>query len=122
MIDIQYFRRRLLDLEQSALARTGRAMDAAGLGPDAVRDTGDASQATAMATEQFAEAELSAGTLAEIRAALVRLDDGTFGACLIDGAPIEAARLEAVPWAAFCLAHAEQAEADAATPGTMPTL
>ncbi len=66
MIDIQHFTRRLLELEQSALARTGRAMDAAGLGPEAVRDTGDASHATAPASEQFAEAELSAGTLSEI--------------------------------------------------------
>ena len=120
MTDTQQFRRRLLELEQSALARTDRAMDAAGLGRDAVRDTGDASQSTAAATQQFAEAELSAGTLAEIRAALVRLDAGTFGACLIDGAPIDDARLEAVPWAAHCLAHAEKAEA--ATDDTMPTL
>lgn len=120
MIDTPHFRRRLLELEQSALARTGRAMDAAGLGPDAVRDTGDASQSTAAASEQFAEAGLSAGTLAEIRAALGRLDAGTFGACLVDGAPIEAARLEAVPWAALCLAHAEAAEAAASD--TMPTL
>lgn len=120
MIDTQHFKGRLLELERSAVARTGRAMEAAGLGRDTVHDTGDASHAIAAASEQFAEAELSAGTLAEIRAALVRLDAGTFGTCLIDGAPIEDARLEAVPWAAHCLAHAEQAEA--ATDDTMPTL
>ena len=91
-----------------------------GIGRDTVHDSGDASHATAAASEQFAEAELSAGTLAEIRAALGRIDAGTFGACAVDGAPIEEARLAAVPWAAHCLAHAEQAEAAAAD--TMPTL
>ncbi len=120
MTDIQQFKRRLLDLEARAVARTDRAMEAAGIGRDTVHDSGDASHATAAASEQFAEAELSAGTLAEIRAALGRIDAGTFGACAVDGAPIEEARLAAVPWAAHCLAHAEQAEAAAGD--TMPTL
>lgn len=118
MIDTQDFKRRLLDLEARALARTDRAMQAAGIGRDTVHDSGDASHATAAASEQFTEAEMSAGTLAEIRDALGRIEAGTFGACAVDGAPIEAARLAAVPWAALCLAHAEQAEgaADDATP------
>lgn len=120
MIDVQEFRRRLLDLESRAVTRTGRAMEAAGIGRDTVHDSGDASHATAAASEQFTEAELSAGTLGEIRAALGRIDAGTFGACAVDGAPIEEARLAAVPWAAHCLAHAEQAEA--AADDTMPTL
>ena len=35
--------------------------------------------------------------------ALARLDDGTFGACLRCGEPIAPARLEALPWAAYCI-------------------
>jgi DnaK suppressor protein len=41
--------------------------------------------------------------LALVEAALARLDDGTFGRCLRCGQDIAAARLEALPWAAYCI-------------------
>jgi RNA polymerase-binding transcription factor DksA len=36
---------------------------------------------------------------------------GTYGRCLVDGEPIELARLDAAPWAAYCRRHQEQLEA-----------
>ena len=42
--------------------------------------------------------------LAMVDAALARLDDGTYGTCLRCGKPIAPARLEALPWAAHCIA------------------
>lgn len=36
--------------------------------------------------------------------ALGRLDDGTYGTCVRCGQPIAAERLEALPWAAHCIA------------------
>ena len=41
--------------------------------------------------------------LAAVEAALVRLDDGTYGACLRCGRPIAPERLDALPWAAHCI-------------------
>ncbi len=41
--------------------------------------------------------------LAQVEAALVRLHDGRFGTCLRCGNPIAEARLEALPWAAYCI-------------------
>lgn len=41
--------------------------------------------------------------LALVDAAVERLDDGTFGTCLRCGKPIATARLEALPWAAYCI-------------------
>lgn len=41
--------------------------------------------------------------LAEVRYALRRLDEGTYGICEVCGRPIEEARLEAKPAARFCL-------------------
>jgi RNA polymerase-binding transcription factor len=38
-----------------------------------------------------------------VEAALARLDDGSFGACLRCGKPIAPGRLEALPWAAHCI-------------------
>ena len=45
-----------------------------------------------------------------VDAALARLDDGSFGTCLRCGQPIADGRLEALPWAAHCIAC--QAEID----------
>ncbi len=41
--------------------------------------------------------------LALVEAALARLDDGTFGRCRRCGNEIAAGRLEALPWAAYCI-------------------
>jgi DnaK suppressor protein len=41
--------------------------------------------------------------LAEIDAALQRIEDGTYGLCVRCGRPIDADRLEALPWATLCL-------------------
>jgi len=41
--------------------------------------------------------------LALVDAALARLEAGTFGACLRCGRPIASARVEALPWAAYCI-------------------
>jgi DnaK suppressor protein len=120
MIDTADFRRRLLDLERTVSARIDRAVAAGSASQDPVQDVADASQADEVSSVTFAEAEMSAVTLAEIRAALRRLDAGTFGACVVDGAPIEPARLAAVPWTPYCLAHAEAAESGDGD--RMPTL
>jgi RNA polymerase-binding transcription factor DksA len=37
-------------------------------------------------------------TLKQVRAALQRIQDGTYGVCIDCGRRIEPARLEAVPW------------------------
>jgi DnaK suppressor protein len=42
--------------------------------------------------------------LALVDAAIARLDAGTYGACQRCGRPIPPERLEALPWAAYCIA------------------
>jgi DnaK suppressor protein len=43
--------------------------------------------------------------LASVDAALIRLDNGTYGTCVVSGEAIEEDRLEADPAAATCKAH-----------------
>ena len=48
--------------------------------------------------------------VAAIRAALQRLEEGTYGLCVTCGEPIAAARLEALPHAVQCIACAAKTE------------
>lgn len=60
----------------------------------------DALQGQAMAKAGQARAELE---LKKIQAALVRIDDGSFGSCLECGEEIAEARLKASPVATLCI-------------------
>lgn len=55
-------------------------------------------------------------TLREVDDALLRLDRGTYGKCVDCGRPIEAARLEAVPWTRYCLEDQEKHDREQANP------
>lgn len=60
-------------------------------------------------TEEYDERRATLATLEgrynDIRRALRKIDDGTYGICEISGEPIEADRLEANPAARTCKAH-----------------
>lgn len=57
-------------------------------------------------------AESVENELAEVRTAIGRVKDGTYGRCEVDGEPIPPERLEAMPATRRCAAH--QVEADRA--------
>ncbi len=104
---------RLLAEEKRRLEKSIKTLGAAGLD----RSLGDSISESAVydnhpadiATETF-EREKDFGlredqmtTLGLVEKALRRLEDGTYGACERCGQAIPAARLEAVPWTAFCV-------------------
>ena len=64
-----------------------------------------ADRATSAYTKEFAYSlsESDRKTLVLIDEALARLDAGTYGVCANCGAPVQEKRIEAVPWARFCL-------------------
>lgn len=49
--------------------------------------------------------EQSRAGLAQIEAALVRIDAGSYGICEVCGGPIAEGRLEARPWTPYCIRH-----------------
>jgi DnaK suppressor protein len=106
---------RLIDLEARLSARIqyqqAQARQQVGEVP---RDVADDSVIDEAESEDFTEAEGDLRVLHQIRDALRRIEDGTFGLCVVDGEPIEAKRLEAVPWTPYCIKHQQQNEASAA--------
>jgi DnaK suppressor protein len=120
-VNIDDYKQRLLELEKDLSTRTRReAASARDQSPDGPGDAGDASASDETASESFSEAQLSSDILKEVRDALIRVDDGSFGKCIVDGEPINPKRLEAVPWTRYCLKH--QGEIDAEADLKLPTM
>ena len=73
--------------------------------PDPMTYGSQAAAATQVFEQQrdLALRERNQHQLAAVEAALRRLDDGTFGTCARCVKPVAAARIEALPWAAYCI-------------------
>ncbi len=112
MINIQKYKKRLLELEKKLNQRVERDMeDGREELLDTPHDAGDASVSDLLVNDEFTEAELNSMILQQVQDALRRIEDGTFGQCLVDGGPIEQKRLEAVPWTPYCIKHQTLLEA-----------
>ena len=80
---------------------------------DDLREPADpdfAEQATEAEGDEVLESLESSALLeiAQIRAALGRIEDGTYGECATCGEPIGEKRLEAIPYAAQCISCASK--------------
>ncbi|MDQ2777367.1 MAG: TraR/DksA C4-type zinc finger protein [Acidobacteriota bacterium] len=60
---------------------------------------------------------MESDTLTAVRDALRRIEEGAYGTCLDCGEQIEEARLDAVPWTAYCLRDQEKHDNAEATSG-----
>lgn len=105
-LDLEHYKQRLLAVHQETLTRLRQAVASVTEASDGVpHDTGDESSRGDLRYQQLAQVEAARTLLNEVRDALDRIENGTFGKCAEDGEPIEEARLEAVPWAAYCQRH-----------------
>ena len=115
------YKRRLLAKERELIERMKKAgviaREASG---EPVRDLGDESVMDELREVRFKEADSEWIVLGEVREALGRIENGTFGKCLVDGEPIEEKRLKAIPWTSYCLKHQQVIEEMRAS--HMPTL
>ena len=112
-MNIDGFKKKLLrkqrDLQANIARLEGEARES---GEDEVRDSTDDATSSQGASESLQEDTVESETLIQVEDALQRIEDGTYGKCRGCGRPIEPARLEAVPWAAYCLE--DQAKRDQA--------
>jgi RNA polymerase-binding transcription factor len=109
-MNVEYYRQRLLNEEKELAARLGREIETARDERDDQPDAGDLARVDELKDEYFTVAEKESAILTEVRAALERIDAGTFGKCIVCGAPIEEKRREAAPWTPFCRKHQEEIE------------
>ena len=104
------YRKRLLKLERERAGRLGGEVETARGAREDQAEVGDRAQIDEIRDAYFSLAQTDSAVLAQVRAALARIDNGTYGNCLVDGEPIEAKRLESVPWTPYCLKHQSEIE------------
>lgn len=111
-MNIDGYRRVLLSLQATLSARERRETAAAQAQiSGSPVDAGEAAVVDEAISEDFSAAELDIAVLKQIGEALQRIEDGTYGRCLVDDGLIEGKRLDAVPWAAYCIKHQKLLEA-----------
>jgi DnaK suppressor protein len=103
------FRQQLRDKQRELQSNIVRLEGEARVsGKAAVRDFTDAATSSQGTSESLQEATLASQTLERVQDALQRIEDGAYGRCIVCGRQIEAARLEASPWASTCLEDQER--------------
>jgi len=114
---------RLLDKERELVQETARLEDEArDSGEAEVRDSTDDATSSQSTSEALEEDALASQTLTLVRDALKRIKDGTYGRCIACGRQIPEARLEAVPWAAYCVEDQEKLDKTTQAPQGGSTL
>ena len=106
--------RKVLEARQSELARVLRNRDGIAIekSPDALDEVQHAAERELAIRNLDRESHL----LRHVKGALRRINDGSYGTCLHCEEDISPRRLEAVPWAAYCIRCQELADRNAEEP------
>jgi DnaK suppressor protein len=112
-MEIEYYRNRLKQREAELLpdierleneAREARSAEVEDPIDQVTSDEGRAA-AFGVASREYEELRL-------VRESLERIQNGTYGKCIVCGRDIPEERLRAIPWTPYCLEHAKTAERD----------
>jgi DnaK suppressor protein len=114
-MNVEYYKERLLARERELIEEAAR-FDAEGRESRTaeVEDPIDVVTSTVSKAGNFGIGDLASRTLLQVRAALQRIRDGTYGTCVDCGRPIGSARLDAVPWTPYCREDQEKHDRAAA--------
>jgi RNA polymerase-binding transcription factor DksA len=121
-VNIPHFKHLLQVKERELLSEIAQLEEEArGPGEAEVRDSTDDATSSQFTSESLEEETVASRILIQVQGALKRIEDGTYDKCVTCGKQIPLARMEAVPWAAYCaedqekLDRAAQAETGGST-------
>jgi DnaK suppressor protein len=116
-MDTNHFKEKLLQREKELVSELARFEEEGRAAAEIdVRDNSDNATLDEDTSLSLEEAEVVSQTLRDVRDALRRIENGTYGKCVACGRQIEPERLEAVPWTPFCREDQEKADARRPTP------
>ncbi len=109
-MDFEWYRDQLLAQERELRQKLGREVEDAIDTQDDQFQGSDEASVEDQRDDALRLAQTDTDILEFIGDALQRIDDGTYGRCVVDGVPIDEKRLRAIPWTPYCAKHQQQAE------------
>ena len=107
---IAWFRNTLEEQRRNLLTKINRSNEEVQTAEKMPADIAELWTETASREDMFARADSSRRLLRLVEAAIVRIQQGTFGDCTECQEPISLTRLKAIPWASRCISCEEQLE------------
>lgn len=105
-MDIAELRKRLEKIEQELMADMTRTeLEARASSVAEVQDSADGAVSDEAKEALFQKTSLDWNIYAQVRDALARIKNGTYGKCIECGAKISEQRLQSVPWTPYCVTH-----------------
>ncbi len=102
--ELERYKKRLIEKRSELLERVRRVRSSeADQGEEKAADMGDRALSSTSRTLLNQLSASERGILKRIDKALERMEDGTYGRCLNCSQKIQKGRLDAVPWARFCI-------------------
>lgn len=109
------FRKRLLEIKGQILKKMNQAYsESKEVESNLVQDLADKAESSYTKEFLLSLTDSEREQLLQIDEALRTLEKGDFGMCLMCGQPISKKRLEALPWAAYCIDCQQKVEAEKA--------
>ena len=103
-LNVSRYKKRLLEKGEELSSNIKRLeYEARSVGIAEVRDSTDQATASQWSSESLEEGALASQTLVQVQDALLRMEHEAYGTCIACGKQVEASRLDAVPWSAYCL-------------------
>jgi DnaK suppressor protein len=122
-MDIEKLKTRLLEKEADLASTIARFQtEARGSGQAEVGDEADTAVSSEDTDTALYESGIEYQTLKDVRDALRRIENGTYGRCVDCGREIAPARLEAVPWTPYCREDQEKHDKERHIEDTPPIL
>ena len=115
MLELSHFKAMLDNLRHEGGALAGKRAD---IHIEPTADSLDQTQSAAQRDLAVSLLNRETKTYRRVERALQRIEDGTYGVCLACDEPISAKRLQAVPWAEFCIGCQSRLDAQAKALGT----
>ena len=105
------YKKRLLGKQEELRGMVSRTeLDGRSADDDPTQDPADKAASSYNKEFLFSQSNSDRSTLADVQDALDRMNEGTYGECVLCGEEMSPKRLEAVPWARHCIPCQEKQE------------
>lgn len=111
-MNTEHYKKVLLNKQRELQQEIARFQSEVREPTDGVEDPVDEATTSQTKSTALEENTFASDTLIQVKDALQRIEEGTYGNCLDCGRAIEPGRLDAIPWTPYCLEDQQKHDAE----------